>query len=591
MAANPREAPRRADPANNGANPAQDPPRKLVVPKAADAPQEPRRKVVVVPTEKPHADRLNWVWALLAAFVSLAFHALLLFAIYHIEVNSLEAKEKPAGTLNTKPPPPPTEEQKKEKEEAEKPLDLTETTPGDPEQKGEINYLVPRVEVESVPGPVNIHEEQGVQGALPEAPRQSIPPPPGDGGGSGGALLPPSADGTGSRIGLPGGYPIGTSLGSAFEGRSGSTKQYLLSTGGGNEESEQRVAEGLRWLALHQCPDGHWSMNEFHKYTRDKPFPAGSIATDKAMTGMGTQNNDVAATALALLPFLAAGQTHRAPKEEQKHDYSKGINAGLYWLIAQQSKSDGSFPGGIYAHGIASIVLCEAYGLTSDPAFKAPAQRALNYLVSYQHAEGGGWRYSKNQPGDMSVTGWQLMALKSGQMAGLSVPAATLRGAERFVDSCEDPNHKGCYSYVPGGGRSYAMTATGMLCRQYLGVNPRNPKLMAGVDFIKTGPPGKTGDLYYEYYATQVMHHMGGDAWDFWNEGPGGKGSRTGIRDTLIDKMEKDEKKPTFYGSWNFASGHTASGGRIMSTSLALLCLEVYYRHLPLYRTDLGVVK
>jgi hypothetical protein len=347
---------------------------------------------------------------------------------------------------------------------------------------------------------------------------------------------------------------------------------------GAPAETLVTVSAGLEWLALHQCQDGRWSMNEFHKYTREKPWPAGKIETDKAMTGMGTQNNDVAATALALRAFLAAGQTHKAPKEDVAADYSKGVGTGLSWLIKQQGK-DGSFPGGIYAHGIATLAVCEAYGLTSDPNLKAPAQAALDYIVSFQHAEGGGWRYNKNQPGDMSVTGWMVQALVTGKRAGLAVPDKTLRGAERFIDSCEDPNHKGCYSYVPGGGRSYAMTATGMLCRLRLGADPRNPKLLAGVEFIKTGPPGRTGDLYYEYYATQVMHHMGGDTWDFWNEGPGGKGTETGIRDTLIAAMEKDkDRRPTFVGSWYFSGGHTVAGGRIMSTSLALLCLQTASR-------------
>jgi len=224
-----------------------------------------------------------------------------------------------------------------------------------------------------------------------------------------------------------------------------------------------------------------------------------------------------------------------------------------------------------------------------------PAQRALDYIVAYQHKEGGGWRYSKGSPGDLSVTGWQLMALKSGQMSGLKVPPEVFKMAERFIDASEDANQKGCYSYVPGGGRTHAMTATGMLCRQYLGINPRSPKLLAGVDFLKTMPPqgpGKPMDMYYIYYATQVMHHMGGDAWEFWNEGPGGKDSKTGIRDTLIAWGDAEAKKgEAFEGSWMFPGGHTAPGGRIMCTSLALLSLEVYYRHLPLYRNDLGVVK
>jgi hypothetical protein len=87
------------------------------------------------------------------------------------------------------------------------------------------------------------------------------------------------------------------------------------------------------------------------------------------------------------------------------------------------------------------------------------------------------------------------------------------------------------------------------------------------------------------------MHHMGGDAWQFWNLGPDGSG-KGGIRDTLISKQDSGSngRQQHQKGSWAPLPG-TEAGGRIMSTSLSLLCLEVYYRHLPLYRRDLGVVK
>jgi len=119
-------------------------------------------------------------------------------------------------------------------------------------------------------------------------------------------------------------------------------------------------------------------------------------------------------------------------------------------------------------------------------------------------------------------------------------------------------------------------------------------------------PPGKANNIYYEYYATQVMHHMGGEAWDFWNEGPGGKDSHTGIRDTLIGKQctlaaksgLPDAKPPLpanlshEQGSWDPDGAWGADGGgRIMYTSLSLLTLEVYYRHLPLYRKNMDTNK
>jgi hypothetical protein len=180
------------------------------------------------------------------------------------------------------------------------------------------------------------------------------------------------------------------------------------------------------------------------------------------------------------------------------------------------------------------------------------------------------------------------MALKSGQMSGLDVPQATLKKVESYLDSCQSSD-KGGYGYMPGTGESATMTAVGLLCRQYLGVSPRNPGLLEGVKKLKANPPGTVkNNYYYDYYATQVMHHMGNESWEFWNLGKAGNG-KGGIRDTLIDRMDegKDTKHSHQYGSWAPEGQWSVQGGRIMSTSLALLTLEVYYRHLPLYRRDL----
>jgi hypothetical protein len=127
------------------------------------------------------------------------------------------------------------------------------------------------------------------------------------------------------------------------------------------------------------------------------------------------------------------------------------------------------------------------------------------------------------------------------------------------------------------------MTAVGLLCRQYLGWGPRNPGLIAGVNRLKQTPPGSMPSMYYHYYATQVMHHMGGEPWEFWN---------SKMRDKLIRDQDPGNKIEHQRGSWSPVGDlHGGAGGRMMSTSLALLSLEVYYRHLPLYRRDLGVMK
>ncbi|HTU93059.1 MAG TPA: prenyltransferase/squalene oxidase repeat-containing protein [Gemmataceae bacterium] len=441
-----------------------------------------------------------------------------------------------------------------------------------------------------VPGVVDPTQSVGVPDAPADAARSNVPLPPGSGGGLGGAL--PNLNdaqaigGLSSSLGGMG----GSYLGNQFAGRSAGTRQRMLNEQGGNPLSEAKVGEGLQWLALHQAQDGHWSLHEFNHHAREKPRPGGKVfrCNCKAETG---NRNDIAATAFGVLPFLAAGITHKPGKPTQK-DYSKTVDGAVNWLIGKQSQK-GSYSDDMYAHGIATIAMCEAYGLTSDPRIKMSAQKALNFVVNAQDSAGGGWRYGPKPPdgGDTSVTGWQLMALKSGQMAGLSVPKNTLKLSERFLDSVESApkgssDKGGSFTYRPGQPPTITMTSVGLLCRQYSGIGPKNPSLQAGVKQLREQSPGKNDNIYYLYYATQVMHHMQGDSWRYWNLGPNGDG-KGGIRDTLIARQDKGNtpQYPHQAGSWG-----GSQGGRIMATSLSLLCLEVYYRHLPLYRRDISSI-
>jgi hypothetical protein len=344
-----------------------------------------------------------------------------------------------------------------------------------------------------------------------------------------------------------------------------------------------------------QAADGHWSMHEINKHARTKPLPDGEVRPDNCAPGT-TRKNDVAGTAFGLLPFLAAGHTQH-PNKDAAVDYSKTVRAGLAYLKNKQDPKSGYFGADMYSHALAAIAMCEAYGLTADPSLKPSAQKAIDYIEFAQDPVGGGWRYEPRTPGDLSVTGWQLTALKSAQMAGLSVKASTFARAEAFLHSAEvkeDDNgkkvHGGGYGYMPGQqAPGTATTAIGLLCSMHLGVTPRAPGLRKGVAFLlqeKSGAypflPNRTKSLYYEYYATQVMHHVGGESWRLWNEGPDGK---SGIRDTLIAKMDAGDKIAAQRGSWGREDdGAYREGGRIMSTSLSLLCLEVQDRHLPLYR-------
>jgi hypothetical protein len=541
------------------------------------------RKVVVVTPALDRGGSANVVVALVAAVVSVVAHAVLILLMMSINTGSVDAGTSAADVEGETKIEEPAKEEEKELTNPDIGIDSSIQTNFDVKTLGEV----------SVPGQDVPTAAAGIINA-PEGPPITLPLPAGTGNGTGAALKLPEA-GIGAMFGTEGGM-AGPGAPGSFKGRTGATRERMLQEGGGNTRSEAAVAQGLQWLALHQAQGGFWSLDGFNRNAREKPYPEGKTFADdsNSMTG---RRDDVAATAFALLPFLAAGQTHKPPavskdKKAPYIDYHRGVDAGLKFLIGKQGK-DGYFGGGMYSHCLATIAMCEAYGLTSDPVLKVAAQKAVDYLVSAQDPAGGGWRYTPRTAGDTSVTGWALMALKSGQMAGLSVPAATLRKVERFLDSVEAQS-KGGYQYLSGNGETPVMTAVGLLCREYLGVQPTNSDLLAGVNKLKKSPPGATGNLYYEYYATQVMHHMGGDSWTFWNLGPNGK---NGIRDTLISKQDQGVSgKKGNLGSWAppvepTTDFGTREGGRLMATSLSLLTLEVYYRHLPLYRRDMGTLK
>ena len=338
-----------------------------------------------------------------------------------------------------------------------------------------------------------------------------------------------------------------------MRGRSGATKDKLIAKGGGNKESEAAVARGLAWLARKQLKDGSWEFD-------------------------GTSKEKVAATGMALLPFLAAGETHKYGTK-----YKKTVANGLNWLTSRLG-SGGAFAGtnNMYAHAIATIALCEATGMTRDMALKAKATMAVGYILGAQ-GRNGSWGYTGPAPteGDTSIVGWQIQALASARMAEIKFDADKVyKNTIRFLESVStDSGSK--YGYRTKGA-SQTLTPVGLLSRYYMkDMGPRHPAYARGVDFIKQVLPQKGYfDMYYYYYATQVVHfYEGADWYKIWNPK---------MRDMLIDLQNKSgdvEKR----GSWSRDQGFIGgSCGRLGTTCLALLTLEVYYRHLPLYKRDSG---
>jgi len=419
---------------------------------------------------------------------------------------------------------------------------------------------------------------------------------------------------------------------------------------GGTAASEEAVERGLDFLARTQFPDGHWAIHEFPSRAEawegesTAPSNPGKLAgklvpmaerlvadgqggarkrkrlgelIEKHESGTalgkdeledlaflvrsitlspGQMESDSAATSLALLAFLGAGYTHT----DGKHQAT--VARAIDWLLAHQrpdgdlfSKAGGSKYAWLYSHGIGAIALCEACGMTPDDRrLKEPAQKAIQFILDAQHPGRGGWRYRPREESDTSVSGWQLMALKSAQMAGLEVPDAALRKVEHWLEQAEAPGGDASqYVYNPyaedteeqrrGREPSLAMTAEALLMRMYLGWDRDNSALTRGADYLQANLPEvgtedqPTRDSYYWYYATQVMYHVGGARGKAWN-------------DRLRPLLETSQvKEGPLGGSWHpqrpIADRWGSAGGRHYVTAMNLLMLEVYYRHLPLYKT------
>jgi hypothetical protein len=348
-----------------------------------------------------------------------------------------------------------------------------------------------------------------------------------------------------------------TGIKDGLSGRSGALKGALLAKFGGNETTEGAVELGLKWLAKNQKSDGSWSL--------EGPYSDG-----------GANENRTAATAMALNAFLGAGHTPKGG------EYADNVRLGLAYLLRKQD-GDGFFAGRepsrqqMYAQAIATIAVCEAAGMTGKSEYVIAGQKAIGF-AEWSQSNLKGWRYDPRVGADLSVTGWYLMALVTGKMTGFTVNEEVFQSVGTFLDSVQHADGSR-YAYVDFDPPSLSMTAEGLLCRIYLGMGRTNPALMQAVrdDLLPNAPRAdeQITSVYYWYYATQVMHHYGGEAWAEWNDA---------MKNVLPALQEKDGPEA---GSWSPRTDqYGPSGGRLYITCFNIYCLEVYYRHLAMYSLD-----
>jgi len=413
-------------------------------------------------------------------------------------------------------------------------------------------------------------------------------------------------------------------IGTLLDGRQEGSRRRLVAAGGGNDQTEQAVEMALRWIVRQQEPRGSsaglWSLVG--------PYADG-----------GSEENRVAATAMALLALQGAGNTPEAG------DHAEAVAAGWQAILKTQTAAGNFTPasdrntsaaGSMYGHGQLTIALCEAFAMTRAARFEEPARRAIEYCLAAQLPDGG-WRYhlpdadeaglraSWKNRGDLSVTGWFLLALKTAEMAGLHEPGiddAYARAGE-FIEQlrivpkepkqqlqlvAEEPTELALgYDYqfnplAPFRKFQAAISAEAILGKLFLGVSPDDPHVVAIIDRLLAESPiwfpplpsGRRGEVefaalpqranrsgeknvYAWYYITQVCHHVGGAAWKQWN---------LEMRTRLPAHQERAGREQ---GSWSPALDlYGVKGGRLFTTALSACMLETYYRHLPLFGRSPG---
>ncbi len=334
------------------------------------------------------------------------------------------------------------------------------------------------------------------------------------------------------------------------------------------------VDRGLDFLARSQQPDGRWQLTRY----------AGVTPSDAPQL-----DSDTAATGLALLCFLGAGHDHF------DGEHRDAVRRGLEFLISvQRPDGDLFLPaddlsnscGWLYSHGIASIALCEAVGMTGDPLLAPAAEQACRFITASRHPTLGGWRYTPRSDADLSVSGWMLVALRAGDLAGVETSPEALAGVRTLLAAsavATDPTRFAYNARKADQRRTdlsvTCMTAVGTLMRLHTGSPVSDPAVTAAAEALAAlrpsygTPDRKIRDAYLWYYASQVLVHTAGEPWQNWYEG-------------LVDTLEPEQRSTgPLAGSWDPLGERPDRwgryGGRLYVTTLHLLALEVPWRHLP----------
>ncbi len=314
--------------------------------------------------------------------------------------------------------------------------------------------------------------------------------------------------------------------------------------------ADRSIHRALDYLKSSQKPDGAWEAG-FGKAT--------SI------------------TSLSVMAFLSAGHVPGEPGP-----YREAVEKGVRYVLANQKPNglltSNTSHGPMYCHGISTLMLAEVVGMSADPGLaeesRAALAKAVDLILKAQDLskspnQAGGWRYQPtSRDSDLSVSGWQVMALRAAKSAGCAVPSGQIDKAVNYVKMCAVKDGGG-FAYQPGGGPNNPRTGTGVLSLEICG-DHATPQAIAGAEYLVKHPPRWSSEyFFYEaYYCSQATFQVGDKYFD---------GYYPKLAAILLEHQDPD-------GSWLSGDSHDRAGGKSYCTAMAVLSLAVEYRYLPIYQ-------
>lgn len=390
--------------------------------------------------------------------------------------------------------------------------------------------------------------------------------------------------GNGSGSGAAGRAAYG-SRGKALRGRG-------LAEHGGTKQTEQAVLDGLRWLASVQDlkpeqPEnyGRWDGDGFMRgyLPRGNTENYYDYIARCADEGAARIQRDLGLTGLAVMAFTGAGHTRT------EGEFSRTVAAALDFILRTQDERGCFFSvgtasnGDMYDHAIGLLALADYLAMTGETEFREPVERGVRFLIERQQ-DSGGWDYkcyplAEDPPrSDLSITGFCLTAMLSARAAGVEIEHSAVRKVKAFLETSTYPDGRVMYANAGIGVRreSASMASVNLLSRRLLGQPMDEAIQQKQKAIIAQHPPDYShaasidNEPYQWYYTGMALILEGGEEWKKFN---------VALKRTLTDAQDK--AKGPRKGSWPPSTYYGRDAGRVYSTALACLCLEVYYRYIP----------